>query len=640
MSKDFSNNKENKSAEETNISPYLVSNIQSTIQPKIVSSIQPRFLTSLDSDTESKEQIPEEVQAKMENSFGQDFSNVNIHADSDQAKNIGAQAYAQGNNIHFAPGQYNPGSKSGQELLGHELTHVVQQSQGKVQPGEVHGKGLNINNDPTLEKEADEMGKLASEGKEAKVNSSLSAGIIQRKIDPVAALTIATSVYNEIDGLGSSKDKIISFLQPYQSDSESMSLIKTAYKGKYGYSMDAHISSEFKGEELKSILAITKIADDSPNVIVGNTNPTVVNTSGKYTKATSFAELIRLVRIAEDKLISAGHADITDRIRIFRGIYYGTNWSMDYTKEKSETRNIGFDLYTASTNRPTNPISILGESLFKALLDTPELKDGTRSLDFGHLMIGLESRSSYTSREFNIPKQGGTGLEAVTWLGDLGGGAGMVSMKRITNPATKTKDVVFQASGHDYGALINLEGDMAAYVLAKDGNKGPSYPQMKEYGYISDSLADYLLKKQNKTAPEWNSRVVDFAQMIGAKVDKGVITNKSDLISQLSSQLEDFGGMYALVRMKNSSLASEKNYREASKHIVGVSKEVAAIFVDMLERSIKDPAKPLVAVLNPVPSEKGEEYGVLKRAADAISLGTSVEKTSKNIENKIKEWIK
>ena len=182
MSKDFSNNKENKNAEETNISPYLVSNIQSTIQPKIVSSIQPRFLTSLDSETESesKEQMPEEVQAKMENSFGQDFSNVNIHTDSDQAKNIGAQAYAQGNNIHFAPGQYNPGSKSGQELLGHELTHVVQQSQGKVQPGEVHGKGLNINNDPALEKEADEMGKLASEGKMTSVNQ-YSENSIQKK---------------------------------------------------------------------------------------------------------------------------------------------------------------------------------------------------------------------------------------------------------------------------------------------------------------------------------------------------------------------------------------------------------------------------------------------------------------------------
>src|SRR6056297_2994200 len=76
--------------------------------------------------------MPDKVQQKMEGSFGQDFGEVNIHKDSGQAKNMGALAYTQGKDIHFAPGQYNPGTKKGQELLGHELTHVVQQREGKV----------------------------------------------------------------------------------------------------------------------------------------------------------------------------------------------------------------------------------------------------------------------------------------------------------------------------------------------------------------------------------------------------------------------------------------------------------------------------------------------------------------------------
>jgi hypothetical protein len=109
-------------------------------------------------------QLPEEVQAKMENSFGQNFSNVNIHKDSSSAKDINAKAYAQGTDIHFAPGEYNPHSKEGQELIGHELTHVVQQGQGKVGQEEIHGKGLSINQDVSLEKEADEMGKRAADG--------------------------------------------------------------------------------------------------------------------------------------------------------------------------------------------------------------------------------------------------------------------------------------------------------------------------------------------------------------------------------------------------------------------------------------------------------------------------------------------
>ena len=78
--------------------------------------------------------MPASVQAKMETAFGSDFSNVQIHANSSDATAMGALAYTQGTDIHFAPGQYDPGSSAGQELLGHELAHVVQQSEGRVAP--------------------------------------------------------------------------------------------------------------------------------------------------------------------------------------------------------------------------------------------------------------------------------------------------------------------------------------------------------------------------------------------------------------------------------------------------------------------------------------------------------------------------
>lgn len=80
----------------------------------------------------SKDKMPEDVQSKMEQSFGTSFNDVNIHTNDKSATDLGALAYTQGNNVHFAPGQYNPESKQGQELLGHELTHVVQQKQGRV----------------------------------------------------------------------------------------------------------------------------------------------------------------------------------------------------------------------------------------------------------------------------------------------------------------------------------------------------------------------------------------------------------------------------------------------------------------------------------------------------------------------------
>lgn len=111
------------------------------------------------------ERMPEAVQRKMERAFGHDFSAVRIHQD-DRAKSVGALAFAQGTNLHFASGQYAPESKAGQAVLGHELAHVVQQSAGRVAaPAQALGGGISVNEDPALEREADEMGDRAAEGR-------------------------------------------------------------------------------------------------------------------------------------------------------------------------------------------------------------------------------------------------------------------------------------------------------------------------------------------------------------------------------------------------------------------------------------------------------------------------------------------
>ena len=70
------------------------------------------------------------VRGKLEGAFGADFSDVRVHTDSQSDalnKSIQAKAFTTGSDIFFSKGAYNPGSQSGQELLGHELTHVVQQ---------------------------------------------------------------------------------------------------------------------------------------------------------------------------------------------------------------------------------------------------------------------------------------------------------------------------------------------------------------------------------------------------------------------------------------------------------------------------------------------------------------------------------
>jgi len=106
--------------------------------------------------------LPADVRAKMEAAFGADFSAVRVH-EGQASQALGAQAYAQGTDLHFAPGQYQPDSQRGQELIGHELAHVVQQSQGRVSAA-AQAKGAGINADAGLEAEADDLGARAARG--------------------------------------------------------------------------------------------------------------------------------------------------------------------------------------------------------------------------------------------------------------------------------------------------------------------------------------------------------------------------------------------------------------------------------------------------------------------------------------------
>jgi len=109
--------------------------------------------------------LPDALRQKMERSLRAVFGDVRVHEASASAAAMGAEAYAQGNEIHFAPGKYDPDSPAGQELIGHELAHVVQQRQGRVDAPQ--GKGAPVVEDAALEAEADVQGRLAARGEPA-----------------------------------------------------------------------------------------------------------------------------------------------------------------------------------------------------------------------------------------------------------------------------------------------------------------------------------------------------------------------------------------------------------------------------------------------------------------------------------------
>ena len=96
--------------------------------------------TDLDSAINSARGGGQSLDAGLQRSMGQamgaDFSGVKVHTDaqSDQLnQSIQAKAFTTGQDVFFRQGAYEPGSRGGQELIAHELTHVVQQNGGAVQ---------------------------------------------------------------------------------------------------------------------------------------------------------------------------------------------------------------------------------------------------------------------------------------------------------------------------------------------------------------------------------------------------------------------------------------------------------------------------------------------------------------------------
>jgi len=81
------------------------------------------------------EGLPAPTRSFMESRFGRDFSTVRVHNDAQAdglAQAVNARAFTLDQDIFFARSQYQPESLAGQRLLAHELTHVVQQSEGRL----------------------------------------------------------------------------------------------------------------------------------------------------------------------------------------------------------------------------------------------------------------------------------------------------------------------------------------------------------------------------------------------------------------------------------------------------------------------------------------------------------------------------
>ncbi|MEA5519971.1 DUF4157 domain-containing protein [Limnoraphis robusta] len=132
--------------------------------------------------------LPDNLKAGIENLSGYSLDDVRVHYNSPKPAQLQALAYTQGTDIHVAPGQ--------EKHLPHEAWHVVQQMQERVKPT-MQMKGVQINDNEGLEREADAMGSkilqmkadFGKRGESKPLNNYSQGQVVQKIID---AATFAT----------------------------------------------------------------------------------------------------------------------------------------------------------------------------------------------------------------------------------------------------------------------------------------------------------------------------------------------------------------------------------------------------------------------------------------------------------------
>lgn len=140
------------------------------LQPKkaFEGETSPDFESSINRMRNTGQPLDANLQRQMGQAMGADFSNVKVHTGSqaDQLnQSIQAKAFTTGKDLFFRQGEYQPKNRAGQELIAHELTHVVQQNKGvaqqqshfqapELQRSRVLQRTLHVDNNPVTDPNA------------------------------------------------------------------------------------------------------------------------------------------------------------------------------------------------------------------------------------------------------------------------------------------------------------------------------------------------------------------------------------------------------------------------------------------------------------------------------------------------------
>lgn len=152
--------------------------------------------------------LPAQLKSGIESISGISMDQVKVHYNSSKPAQLNAHAYAHGNEIHLGANQ--------EKFLPHEAWHLVQQAQGRVRPTFKLGTQA-VNDEPSLEKEADLMGELAARSGHSITakpapQSNVAGGM---NTDQLGCSTISTGVPNQTQLMKTSGTVACSVIQPF-----------------------------------------------------------------------------------------------------------------------------------------------------------------------------------------------------------------------------------------------------------------------------------------------------------------------------------------------------------------------------------------------------------------------------------------
>jgi hypothetical protein len=136
------------------------------------------------SPRENRTGIPDTLKRDVEVRSGYSLDDVRVHYHSDKPAHLDAAAYTQGRDIYVASGA--------EAHLAHEVWHAVQQKMGRVrETTRVNGEA--VNDDPALEREAEEEGKV---GKSDTIRPVLLTKVIGMNDIIQKTIAVRTPIYN------------------------------------------------------------------------------------------------------------------------------------------------------------------------------------------------------------------------------------------------------------------------------------------------------------------------------------------------------------------------------------------------------------------------------------------------------------